>query len=513
METLNLKPYLKELMSITQCDYINLSLLEGQNISTISDVGGERTDFYYPWGYSIGVWEEKGLDIDEPFVICDLNRASTKTDTLNKMTAGQFSTVFKNIKSCAITPIFDKNLLIGYLSVNKNTPNFYTNEIANIIQSYVEGTQEIKYAILFNRLYWQIDLYKKFSSIQLALSYANNIEKICTIITREFRELSSANASYCYIRTDHTNFKLMFSKKTTSKQSFAQHHQLIKQTCATKKACLYNSNNNELLSIPILNKDHCIAIVILENKAVGTFGEIDKRVLMLLSDVVATSLYRIESNDELIHLAKIHERQVIAQELHDSIAQELFAAGMEVDKLLSINTNNTSTHTSLNYLEALINRCTLDTRNMILELRSPIQKIERNMILLIVEMLDELKSRYHIDYRFDHSATPFFLTNIQSNVVISVIRESLNNIRKHSKASFVVVSLHQLNATISLTIQDNGIGILDLDSTKIYKSFLHCGFQNMINNVAKIKGKFSIKNSKNGGLIVSVTFLKGDFND
>jgi len=84
---------------------------------------------------------------------------------------------------------------------------------------------------------------------------------------------------------------------------------------------------------------------------------------------------------------------------------------------------------------------------------------------------------------------------IRRNVFL-VIKEALNNVLKHSKATEVSLTLHADDSAISLHIQDNGTGI-DLENVRRFGN----GLKNMKRRMNEMDIDFSIENS-NGTLVV-----------
>jgi signal transduction histidine kinase len=91
---------------------------------------------------------------------------------------------------------------------------------------------------------------------------------------------------------------------------------------------------------------------------------------------------------------------------------------------------------------------------------------------------------------------PEFAVNgaIRRNVFL-VVKEALNNVLKHSKATKVSLVLKKENNVISLLIQDNGTGI-DFDNLRRFGN----GLKNMKDRMNKSGIDFSIEN-KNGTLV------------
>ena len=83
---------------------------------------------------------------------------------------------------------------------------------------------------------------------------------------------------------------------------------------------------------------------------------------------------------------------------------------------------------------------------------------------------------------------------IRRNVFL-VVKEALNNILKHSKASEVTITLEREENELILYIQDNGTGI-DLDALRQFGN----GLKNMKKRMADVGIDFSIEN-RNGTMV------------
>jgi len=99
-----------------------------------------------------------------------------------------------------------------------------------------------------------------------------------------------------------------------------------------------------------------------------------------------------------------------------------------------------------------------------------------------------------------HISIPDNLPNIEvigeiRRNVFLVVKEALNNVLKHAKATAVEITLVRNGTELALYIQDNGIGI-DFDALRQFSN----GLKNMKKRMADVNIDFSIEN-KNGTLI------------
>ena len=156
-----------------------------------------------------------------------------------------------------------------------------------------------------------------------------------------------------------------------------------------------------------------------------------------------------------------HHRQLIAYEIHDGIAQYLSAAIMHLEAYRANPSDNPEHDQNMTGALRLLREASRETRHLISGLRPPALDelgIIDSLEMLVADTRLEIK-----DVHFRHNLQRKRLPTPLEVSLFRISQESLNNIRKHSKANQVRVELTQTEGgTVSLTIQDDGCGF---DST------------------------------------------------
>lgn len=178
----------------------------------------------------------------------------------------------------------------------------------------------------------------------------------------------------------------------------------------------------------------------------------------LLAELQSAHQQLQEYTGQAEELAVAQERNRLARDLHDSVAQTLYGLTLQSEaasrQLLSGHVD-----TVMNYLSEIrqsAQETLQETRLLIFELQPPI--LEQQGLapalrarLESVEGRSRLKIRLHLD---DVGRLP---TRIEV-AVYRVAQEALNNIIKHAQATQVRVSLARDDSAISLEVADDGIG-------------------------------------------------------
>jgi nitrate/nitrite-specific signal transduction histidine kinase len=188
-----------------------------------------------------------------------------------------------------------------------------------------------------------------------------------------------------------------------------------------------------------------------------------------LQDLYATLEQRVEEktrsieakNRELAALDKevaiSEERNLLAQELHDSIAQSLAFLNIQVQLLHDDLQNNRTADAlkSLAQIRESVHESYDDVRELLVHFRTRIGTADLESAL--VSALEKFEGQTGIRTIFSSVGQPPELEPEQTLQVMHIVQESLSNVRKHSKASQVEVTLNCAAQSI-IEIRDNGVG-------------------------------------------------------
>ncbi|WML44849.1 sensor histidine kinase [Neobacillus sp. PS3-40] len=155
--------------------------------------------------------------------------------------------------------------------------------------------------------------------------------------------------------------------------------------------------------------------------------------------------HRISSEREM--RAIYEERERLAKELHDNIAQTLF--------LLNVNLKKGK----LNDAQGLVNSIDSNLRQAIYNLRtSPSEHVSLSPRL--ESWLDDWSTVSGIDLIVSIDLDEDYFTPAEEVQIFSIIQEAFTNIRKHSNADHASLLFHTNLKKWELIIEDNGRGFL-----------------------------------------------------
>jgi two-component system NarL family sensor kinase len=251
-------------------------------------------------------------------------------------------------------------------------------------------------------------------------------------------------------------------------------------------------------SVPLYFQDRPLGIMNLSNPEDRTLTGEDLRMLETLACQIGTAVERARLADEATRLARAEERSRIAREIHDTLAQDLTAIGLDLEGALRhLEENPERTRERLERALATTRESLEEARRSVLDLRGgPLEGRS------LVDSLQALSRSFTSD-----TGLPVHLTStVQAALPLRVelelyriVQEALTNVRKHARATQVRVDLNAGSENVELSIRDNGVGF---ESGQAHSGGL--GLIGMRERVQLLGGRIRVESQAGRGTKVSV---------
>jgi len=210
-------------------------------------------------------------------------------------------------------------------------------------------------------------------------------------------------------------------------------------------------------------------------------------------------------------LAIKDERERIARDLHDGLAQGFTAIGLHLDAMgLALSQSNTTGNTLPDALEAtrsLVERCHADARNAVWNLRAEMVE-EGSLRERLGRKLAELGSALpraggkrptvNLSVKGPEAAAEALI----EHELMQVMVEAVTNAISHAEASRIQVQLNTEGDELLLSVEDDGVGISDADRNKPG----HFGLMGMHERMRRIGGELELSRGASGGTRVFAAF-------
>ncbi len=205
--------------------------------------------------------------------------------------------------------------------------------------------------------------------------------------------------------------------------------------------------------------------------------------------------------------AQESERSRLAQEVHDGPAQTLSNAIFQVEYIERvIDTDPLAARTELRILRDLLRRELGSVRTFISQLRPPVLD-ELGLDGAIADAIGRTTALTGLAITSDLVAEPDRLTGTQQTVVLRVLQEALQNVRKHGAASAVTVASAIEDGVWVLTVRDDGRGF-DVGAVAA-RGRRNFGLQFMRERAELIGARFEVHSRPDGGTLVRLAIPMG----
>ncbi|HJT57768.1 MAG TPA: GAF domain-containing protein, partial [Ktedonobacteraceae bacterium] len=195
------------------------------------------------------------------------------------------------------------------------------------------------------------------------------------------------------------------------------------------------------------------------------------------------------------------ERSRIAQELHDRVQQTLFTIGLKADWALDHTPSNSILVRPLGTIKQLASLGTAQVRDAIFALSST-ELQEGGLVGMLYTLIQNLRESSTIEADLVVAEWAVPLPSRIEKTLLTVAQESLLNVRRHSQATTVIVTVQVTTEQTVLVVQDNGIGLPSQVFQTYQSNTMHLGLKGMRHRIEELGGQFLIANGEEGGLIV-----------
>ncbi|MES2319379.1 MAG: type IV pili methyl-accepting chemotaxis transducer N-terminal domain-containing protein [Pseudomonadota bacterium] len=237
-------------------------------------------------------------------------------------------------------------------------------------------------------------------------------------------------------------------------------------------------------------------------RKVRAFTAQEQSLLETLGQLLGTAVENLRLGEREREMAVSEERNLVAQGLHDSIAQGLNFLNLQVQMLdQSVNDGKIDDVAEIvPLLHAGVQESYEDVRELLHNFRSRL--VEGNLLAALESTVDKFRRQSGIEAEFiaDVDGAPF--PREQQLQLLFIVQEALSNVRKHAGASNVKVRLEDRN-DFTLTIEDNGAGfdpaLLDGSGDA------HVGIHIMRERAQRIDASLDVQSVPGRGTVITLT--------
>ena len=263
------------------------------------------------------------------------------------------------------------------------------------------------------------------------------------------------------------------------------------------------------LGAPLQRGDTTSGLLTVANRTPRSFSVDDVEVLASLANQAALALENARLQARLRELAVAGERERIAREMHDGLAQVLGYVNTKsqaIDEFLAAG-RVADARSHLVELASAARSLYVDVREAILGLRSPI--VGADGLVPAIEtyaMRFADASKLAVEVRAGTDARALSLEPAVQANVFRIVQEGLTNVRKHAQARRARIDLEVAGGSLVLRLTDDGRGLAGNGSDpESQLGWPRYGQSAMRERAESIGGRIGWSEAPDGGTVVDLT--------
>ncbi|HEY8472491.1 MAG TPA: GAF domain-containing sensor histidine kinase [Natronosporangium sp.] len=252
------------------------------------------------------------------------------------------------------------------------------------------------------------------------------------------------------------------------------------------------------LVLPLVSGVRTIGLVAIETDTAGAYPP---PVVERLRGIATPAALRLEAAllfDEVRSLATNEERQRLAREIHDGVAQELVMVGYGIDNALAtLPPGAEETDRELRSLREEVTRVVTELRMSLFELRSEVDR-HGGLAAAIAEYARTVGAQAGLRVHLSLDESTARLPAATEAELLRIAQEAITNARKHAGAANLWVTCAVDPPMAQVIVSDDGQGIADPHPDGRY------GLAIMAERAERIRGRLEIKPRHPSGTTVAV---------
>ncbi|MGL5811424.1 MAG: sensor histidine kinase [Nocardioides sp.] len=201
--------------------------------------------------------------------------------------------------------------------------------------------------------------------------------------------------------------------------------------------------------------------------------------------------------DDVRSVATSEERQRLAREIHDGVAQDIASLGYAIDEL-SATTTDPRVGVVVAVLRKEVTRVVSELRHSVFDLRND-RLIGTDFATSLREYVNEAAQRNNLEPMIRVRASGPPLAGRVADELLRITQEAVSNVRKHAQASGVWVEFSTNGRWFELVVSDDGPG-----SQIPQPRPGHYGLATMRERAARIDAVLTLEARRSGGTTVRV---------
>jgi signal transduction histidine kinase len=207
--------------------------------------------------------------------------------------------------------------------------------------------------------------------------------------------------------------------------------------------------------------------------------------------------------DAALVTAAAEERSRMAREMHDSLAKTLHGISLSAIALSRYAQRDPGTAAAeAERLAGAAERAAAESRELIADLRA--DQLEASLGEALQDHVGGWSSATGIPVELNVNGVELHSPSARYEL-FRILREALDNVRRHAEAGSVTVSVEEHSAGIAMRIADDGVGVPTTPDLLELEPPGHFGLVGMAERAERLGGRMELTQTPGGGTTVLVT--------
>lgn len=366
-----------------------------------------------------------------------------------------------------------------------------------------------------------------FEFSQEIVSQLNLDHLIQSVVDRSRTLMRADGASLCLLTPDGGSVEL--ASTTNHKQAVkklvqpigdnlpdvvvASNRTISSQVSSFGCSFLQHIPDHQCLSAPLHVGEQVIGAICVVRSKDQPFEEEESRAFSLLANSAAIAILNARYAEQARQLAQraaaLSERERLASELHDNLAQTLNLVNFKIGQIQAMLSDSMSetAQTEIKQVQTNVESAIEEVRLVVSEMASPANTYEEELLPQLERSVEEFEQATGIVVGVTGVGPSLSrLTALAQKQLLMIISEALTNIQRHAEAENVSLHFCADQDSLHVTIEDDGKGF----QPEMIKGNHHLGLRIMRTRAERSGGKVDIVSSPGKGTRVNACFPLGE---
>lgn len=366
-----------------------------------------------------------------------------------------------------------------------------------------------------------------FEFSQEIVSQLNLDQLIQSVVDRSRTLMRADGASLCLLTPDGGSVEL--ASTTNHKQAVkklvqpigdnlpdvvvASNRTISSQVSSFGCSFLQHIPDHQCLSAPLHVGEQVIGAICVVRSKDQPFEEEETRAFSLLANSAAIAILNARYAEQARQLAQraaaLSERERLASELHDNLAQTLNLVNFKIGQIQAMLSDSMSetAQTEIKQVQTNVESAIEEVRLVVSEMASPANAYEEELLPQLERSVEEFEQATGIVVGVTGVESAHTrLTALAQKQLLMIISEALTNIQRHAEAENVSLHFCADQDSLHVTIEDDGKGF----QPEMIKGNHHLGLRIMRTRAERSGGTVDIVSSPGKGTRVNACFPLGE---